>query len=356
MIDVKWRPEFPCKKDFGIAHIGCGGIVHQGHEPAYRNFDLHVVGAFDVRRANAEKLAAAFNIPKVYDTVDDLLSDPAVDVVDIAVPPWEQLGIVEKVAAAGKHMLCQKPLSDNFGEAVKIVEVAQRHGVKQAVNQQMRWTAGIAASHDLITRGYIGQPTDAQIEVSCHTDWGMWAWLAAQPGLEVLYHSIHYLDTLRFLFGNPDWITSRHARYAQQGDVKGESKTVTIWDYEAAGLQAVVNVNHYNVHGTTSATFRFLGTEGALEGRLGLMYSYPHGEPDSLVLRRKGQADEVFTFDQKWIPDAFVGPMAGLMCAIENDATPATDGIDNLDTLRAVHASYLSHAERRSVRLSDIKG
>jgi predicted dehydrogenase len=171
-----------------------------------------------------------------------------------------------------------------------------------------------------------------------------------------MYHSIHYLDALRFLFGNPDWITSRHARYALQGDVKSESKTVTIWDYEAAGLQALVNVNHYNIHGTTTATFRFCGTQGALEGKIGLMYNYPYGEPDSLVLRRKGQPDEVFAFDQKWIPDAFVGPMAGLMCAIETDGTPPTNGIDNLDTLRAVHASYLSHAERRSVRLADIKG
>ncbi len=356
MIAVKWRPEFPCKRDYSIAHIGCGGIVQQAHEPAYHNAGLRIVGVFDVYRANAEKLAAEWNIPKVYETVDDLLADPAVEIVDIAVPPWEQLAIVEKVAAAGKHMLCQKPLSDDFSQAVKIVELARQYGVKQAINQQMRWTAGIAASHDLITRGYIGQPTDAQIEVNCHTDWGMWSWLASRPHLEVLYHSIHYLDALRFLFGNPDWITSRHARYPLQGDVKGESKTVTVWDYEAAGLQALVNVNHYNIHGTTTATFRFSGTQGALEGKLGLMYNYPYGEPDSLVLRRKGQSDEVFAFDQKWIPDAFVGPMAGLMCAIETGGTPPTDGIDNLDTLRAVHASYLSHAERRSVRLAEIEG
>ncbi len=356
MIDVKWRPVFSCKTDFGIAHIGCGGIVQQAHEPAYHNAGLNIVGAYDLNRANAEKLAAEWDIPKVYDSVDDLLADPQVEIVDIAVPPWEQLALVEKVATAGKHMLCQKPLSTDFGEAVKIVETAQQSDVKQAVNQQMRWTAGIAASHDLIQRGYIGQPTEAQIEVICHTDWGMWPWLAAQPRLEVLFHSIHYLDALRFLFGNPDWITSRHARYALQGAVQGESKTVTVWDYEETGLQALVNVNHYNVHGTTTATFRFNGTEGALEGRLGLMYNYPHGEPDSLALRRKGLPDETFEFDQKWIPDAFVGPMAGLMCAIEEDGLAPTNGIDNLDTLRAVHASYLSHAERRSVRLDEIKG
>jgi len=355
MIDIDWRPKLGSKIDYGIAHIGCGGIVQYAHEPAYRKAGFRVVGAYDLNRATAEKVAAEWDIPRVYDSVDELLTDPAVDIVDISVPPWEQLAIVEKVAAAGKHMLCQKPLSNEFANAVKTVQIAHQHGVKQAVNQQMRWSAGIAASKDLITRGFIGQPTDAQIEVSCYTNWGLWPWLASQPVLEVKYHSIHYLDSLRFLFGDPDWVTSRHARYPLQGDVRGESKTITVWEYDNSDLQIITNVNHYNIHGTTIATFRFIGTEGALEGKIGLMYNYPHGEPDSLVLKRKDQDDVVFDLDEKWIPDAFVGPMAGLMQAIATNGTPPTDSADNLKLLRAIEASYVSHAERRSVRPTEIQ-
>jgi predicted dehydrogenase len=351
MIDVQWRVDLRGRIDYGIAHVGCGGIVQHAHAPAYRKAGFRIVGAFDLQRAHAEKFAADWNIPKVYDSLDELLADPAVDIVDIAVPPWEQVKVVERAAAAGKHMLCQKPLSDDLAQAEAIVALAQRYGVRQAVNQQMRWSAGIAASKDLIARGFIGQPTDAQIEVTCHTNWGLWPWLASQPRLEVMFHSIHYVDTMRYLFGDPDWITSRHARYAGQGDVRGESKTITIWDYDASGLQTLINVNHYNVHGTTSATFRFLGTEGALEGTIGLMYNYPVGDPDTLTLRRKGQPDVTFSFDEKWIPDAFVGPMAGLMHAIESGSAPPTDSADNLRTLRAVAAAYQSHAERRSIRL-----
>ena len=169
-----------------------------------------------------------------------------------------------------------------------------------------------------------------------------------------MFHSIHYLDSIRFLFGDPEWVTSRHTRYPEQGEVKGETKTVTVLDYQS-GLQALVAVNHYNLHGETSAVFKFIGTEGAIEGTIGLMYDYPAGRPDTLVYRKRGQDPVPVELDEMWIPDAFVGPMAGLMMAIEQDTTPPTDTLDNLNTLRVVNAAYRSAAENRSVRPSDIQ-
>ncbi|MAS33973.1 MAG: oxidoreductase [Anaerolineaceae bacterium] len=353
-LNVDWRPKLGRKTDYGIGSIGCGGIVQYAHMPAYQKAGFKLVAAYDLNRETAEKLAADNQIPNVYDTLDELLADPAVEVVDIAVPPWTQLAIVEKVAAAGKHMLCQKPLSDTFSEAVKIVELGRQAGIKQAINHQMRWDAGIAASKDIIEQGLIGTPTDAQIQVTCETPWHMWPWLAAVPGLEIMFHSIHYLDSIRFLFGDPEWVTSRHTRYPEQGEVKGETKTVTVLDYQS-GLQALVAVNHYNLHGETSAVFKFIGTEGAIEGTIGLMYDYPAGRPDTLVYRKRGQDPVPVELDEMWIPDAFVGPMAGLMMAIEQDTTPPTDTLDNLNTLRVVNAAYRSAAENRSVRPSDIQ-
>ncbi len=352
--DIQWRPHIGRKTDYGIGAIGCGGIVQYGHMLAYKKAGFRVVATYDIQRANAEKVAQEFGA-RVHDTLDDLLADPAVEVVDIAVPPWEQLKVVEKVAAAGKHMLCQKPLSDQFASAVRVVELAKQAGLKQAVNHQMRWDAGIAASKQIIQKGMIGQPTESQIQVSSETPWHMWPWLASAPRLEVQYHSIHYLDATRYLFGDPEWVTSRHARYAAQGEVRGETKTITVLDY-ANGLQALVAVNHYNMHGEVYATFRFYGTEGAIEGTIGLMYNYPTGRPDTLIFRQKGKDPVEMTLDEMWIPDAFVGPMAGLMNAVETDTLPPTNTEDNLNTLRVVEAAYLSMNENRSVRPSEIKG
>src|SRR5574341_1325055 len=158
-----------------------GGIVQYAHMPAYKKAGFRAVACYDINREAAEKVAREFGIPKIYDSLDELLAEPQVEIVDIAVPAWEQLKIVERVAAAGKHMLCQKPLSEDYAEAVKIVDLAKKAGLKQASNHQMRWDAGIAASRDLIKRGVIGAPTDAQIQVSCQTPWHMWPWLASAP-------------------------------------------------------------------------------------------------------------------------------------------------------------------------------
>ena len=275
--------------------------------------------------------------------------------MDIAVQPWHQREIAEKALAAGKHLLCQKPLSDVFSNAVAIVEAGQKAGRKVAVNQQMRWSAGIAAARDLIQRGFIGQPTDAQIQVTTNTPWHMWPWLANAPRLEVQYHSIHYIDSMRSLFGNPEWVTSRHAKYPKQG-AKAETKTITVLDY-VGGLQAMVAVNHHDESGDGYATFRFLGTEGLIKGTIGLMYNYPHGRPDTFEIHSNVFEPETWfniKLEGMWIPDAFIGPMASLMEAIQTDGVPVTDATDNLNTLRIIEAAYLSAAENRSVRPADI--
>lgn len=350
---IDWRPKLGQKTDYGIGFVGCGGIVQYAHIPAYKKAGFRMVAAFDINREASEKVHQLSGTAKVHDSLDALLADPDVDIVDIAVMPWTQLEVVKKVAAAGKHMLCQKPLSDTFSEAVQIVELARKAGVKQAINHQMRWDSGVAAAKIMIERGMIGQPTDAQIQVSCETPWHMWPWLANAPRLEVMYHSIHYLDAMRFLFGSPEWVTSRHAKYANQGDVRAETKTITVLDY-ANGLQVMVAVNHYNLHTEPSAIFRFLGTDGGIEGTIGLMYNYPAGRPDTLVYRQKGTDPVELSLDEMWIPDAFVGPMAGLMHAIETDGTPATDTADNLNTLRIIEAAYRSAAANRSIRPAEI--
>lgn len=356
--ELDYKPRLGTKTDYGIAFCGTGGIIQYAHIPAYRKAGFNIVGCYDLNYETAQKVAREHNIPKAYATLDEMLADPAVEIVDIAVPAWEQLKVVEKIAAAKKHMLCQKPLADNFADAVKIVELGKRAGVKQAINHQMRWDAGIHASKHLIEAGVIGQPTDAQIQISCLTPWHMWPWLAAVPRLEIMFHSIHYLDTMRYLFGDPEWVTSRHTRYPNQGNVQGETKTITVLDY-ASGLQALIAVNHYNEWAETFATFRFIGTEGAIDGTIGLMYDYPAGKPDTITITSSqyGKGVKITpTLEERWIPDAFVGTMASLMQAIETDSTPEHNSTeDNLNTQRVIWAAYQSAAENRSVAPREVK-
>jgi len=355
LLDLNYKPYLPPKTDYGIGIVGCGGIVNYAALPTYRDHNLNVVGCYDVNRETAEETARKFDLPTIYDSVEALANDPKIEIAEISVPPQFQLGIARTCVEAGKHLLCQKPLSNDLSQAAEIVRLAREAGVKLAVNQQLRWGQGIRAAKNLINQGWIGQVTDASIQVSVNTPWDMWGWLVESPRLEILYHSIHYIDAMRSLFGDPVWITSRHARYPLQGEMEGETKTITILDYES-GLQAFIADNHYNQSDDYFAIFRFIGTEGVITGTLGAMYNYPHGRPDTLEWSsHKHYPDKRFEakLEGQWIPDAFIGPTASLMQAIQEDGVPETDGADNLQTLRVVEAAYLSAAENRSVRLDE---
>jgi predicted dehydrogenase len=346
--------QLPPKIDYGIAFIGCGGIVNYGHIPSYQAHGFNMIGGYDIDPEAAKKTVQEHGLQKVYATLDDVLNDPLIQIVDIATMAWDRRAIVETVSAAGKHMLCQKPLSDKYVEAVEMTDIAQRANLKIAVQQQFRWSSLIRSVRALLVEGWVGEVLDAEIQVSIHTPWDMWPWIASQPRLEVLYHSIHYLDSLRFLFGDPVLVTSRHTKYPAQ-QARGETKTITVWDYPN-GLQILISICHFDWSPALYSLLRVLGTEGVIEGTIGTNYDYPHGRNDTIRFTSRTHSERNFsaTLPGRWIPDAFYGPMASLMEAIQTGGEPITSARDNLGTLRVVEASYRSMSEACSVSPSEI--
>ena len=346
--------KLPPKTDYGIAFVGCGGIVNYGHIPSYKANGFNMIGGYDINQEAAEKTVQTHGLKKLYTSLEEMLSDPLVEIVDIAAVAWEQKNIVAKAVPAGKHMLCQKPFSHHYAEAVEMTNLAEGASLKIAVHQQFRWSSIIRAVRALLGEGWVGQVLDVQVQVSIHTPWDMWPWIASQPRLEVLYHSIHYLDSLRYLFGDPALITSRHTKHPTQ-QAKGETKTITVWEYES-GLQILIAICHFDWSPGLYSLFRVLGTDGLIEGTIGTNYDYPDGRNDTIKFtsREHPELDFSATLLGKWIPDAFYGPMASLMEAIQTNSEPITSARDNLGTLRVVEAAYRSMKEARSVSPSEI--
>jgi predicted dehydrogenase len=169
-----------------------------------------------------------------------------------------------------------------------------------------------------------------------------------------MYHSIHYHDSLRFLFGDPERVTAVHGRFPGQPET-GETRTATVLEYES-GLITLVDVNHHNWSDDAYARFRFLGSGGIIAGTIGLLYDYPHGRVDTLSYQANAEPRvwHDASLHTRWIPDAFAGPMASLMEAIETGGEPETSGEDNLGTLRVVHAAYRSAAEGRGIAPAEV--
>lgn len=357
-LDLDYRPSLPENRSMGIGIVGAGEIVQSCHLPAYRMAGFKIVGIYDVNSERAAKLADEFGIGKVYRSYEELLADREVVVVDLAVPAKVQPALAAKAAQAGKHLLCQKPLAESFDEARGIAEACEQAGIKAAVNQQMRWSPGIKASHTIIARGWLGELLQATITVNVKQEFANWTFLREIETLEFMYHSIHYMDTIRYLLGNPEYIYADGARFPGQL-TRGETRTLLHIRYPGE-CRGIIHDNHNHI-GTLEdryATFRFEGTEGIIKGTNGSLYNYPVGREDTLSYYSKRLHPDYWFTPQlhgRWFPHAFMGTMGELMLAIEQDREPTNSVRDNLDTLRMVFGAYTSMKENRPVYLSEMK-
>lgn len=327
----------------GVAIVGAGAIVDVAHLPAYSRLGLDVVGILDTNLARATEVAERHGIASVYRSLEELLADPRVEVVDIAVVPQAQPEIVRAALAAGKHLLCQKPLALDVAQAHELAALAAESGRMVAVNQQLRFDEGMAALNAMVRAGWIGQPTTMSFTVNITTDWSAWPWLVISDRLEIMYHSIHYLDAIRAVLGDPVRVFATGSRTPDQAAV-GETRTISTLVFDN-DVRAVLHVTHENRSDDPEALFRIDGSHGSIKGTLGLLYNYPHGRPDTLeVFSRVVPTDGwvPYPVTSRWLPDAFAGPMASLLRSISTGEPPATAAADNVRTVELVHALYES--------------
>lgn len=326
-----------------IGIVGSGAVLDVAHLPVYRAAGIPVPAIWARNRAHAERLAHAHGIGRVHATLDELLADPEVAVVDIAVVPEAQLEIALRALDAGKDLMCQKPLALDVRDAARIVERAGARGRLVAVQQQMRFEEGVLAARAMVRAGWIGEVTAITVDVDIATDFAGWGWLGQVPRLEILFHSIHYIDTIRAFLGDPVAVFGTQWRRPGQKPI-GETRTVSVLLYPG-DVRAIVHANHENVAGDNEARFRVDGSAGSIRGTIGLLYDYPKGRPDTLEVWSSFLPTDgwlAYPVTGRWIPDAFLGPVGSLLRAIADGGEPETSARDNLRTLRVVDALYRS--------------
>src|SRR3954471_24709638 len=166
-MDLNIQAPLPQRKDFRIGILGSGFIVNECHLVAYRKAGFNPVAIASRTREPAERTAQRHHITKVYDTYEQLLDNPEIEVLDIAVPPNAQLGLIKAACARKtiKGILAQKPLGMNYAEAVEAVAACESAGIVLAVNQNMRYDQSVRAAKTLLENGTIGESVFATIEM-----------------------------------------------------------------------------------------------------------------------------------------------------------------------------------------------
>ncbi len=347
---LDYRPSPRLHPDLGIGIIGAGGIVRNAHLPAYRAAGFPVVAIADVRAGAAEEVGRQFGIPQRVSDYRHLLENPAVKVVDIAIPGEGRVEVVRDVAAAGKHILIQKPMANTLTEAVTIVRLAREAGVLLAVNQNARWAPPYRATWSLLRQGFLGtvyhvthlmrnnqdsQPTLQQ------------SWYAREPRFQMVQYTVHYIDLLRFWVGRePRRVWAQTSRKPGQA-FRGEVIATLVLDF-GPELQAII-LDHNASWPECPVTVEFVveGTDGQIVGDV---------QQNRLQVRHRTWPRMAWepALEGRWFPTAFAGTMGDLLDAIADARPPAVSGDDHLRTLAIIEAAYLSAAEGRAVAPSDL--
>ncbi|HUY35953.1 MAG TPA: Gfo/Idh/MocA family oxidoreductase [Pirellulales bacterium] len=363
-LDLDYRPRLPKQKKVGIGCIGAGFIMADCHLVAYREAGFQPLAITSRTRDRARGVAERHGIPKVYETYQELLADRRIEVIDIAVPPDVQLAVVREAVKHKDHLrgiLAQKPLGMNYAEAKQIVGLCRRAGVTLAVNQNMRYDQSVRACKHLLSRGDLGEPVLATIDMRAIPHWMPWQERLGWVTLRIM--SIHHLDAFRYWFGDPLRVFAsvrtdpRTARKFKHTD----GICLYILEY-ANGLRAMSCDDVWTgpaLEGGESAIsvrWRVEGTDGLAHGTIGWP-DYPRRTASTLDFTTLKQSGYWFQprWKEVWFPDAFAGPMAQLLCALEENREPEISGRDNLKTMALVDACYRSVDEHRAVALSEIK-
>jgi len=324
-----------------IVIIGAGGIVNDAHLPAYRLAGLPVAGLYDIDGGKAAALAAKWNTRAIA-TLGEAAATPGA-VFDLALPPAAHLDVLPKLPR-GATVLLQKPMGRDLDEATAILKLCRERELTAAVNFQLRFSPMLLAVADALERGWLGRLVDVEVHLNLVTPWHLFPFLKGMKRVEISVHSIHYLDTIRALLGNP---TGVHARTLGHPSTElAQTRTSALFDF--APDQRVtfsINHNHDFGHRFQDANLRFEGTDGAAMIKLGVLLDYPKGEPDELWITRKGEDWTQVPLSGGWFPHAFMGTMSNLQrFAAGEDKALHTSVEDAWNTMALAEAAYASAA------------
>lgn len=184
----------------GAAVIGVG-IYGVNHARVYREHpDTELVAVWSRSERRARQVGRDYQCRWTTD-LDTLADDPRIHLVSVATPDFCHTEPVLKMLAAGKHVLVEKPMATSVAECRRMMEAAERAGLKLMVNFHNRWYPSLVKARQLIEQGHIGKPVMAFIRLSDRievaTEWLSWA---GRSGPE-WFLMPHTVDLARWLMG-----------------------------------------------------------------------------------------------------------------------------------------------------------
>lgn len=336
-----------------IVVVGAGGIVAAAHLPAYQKRGWSVIGICDPSLEKAERLAAQWGIPNTASHVSALLANLAKQnifpsnpiIFDIAVPASVLQEVLLELPPHS-FVLMQKPMGESKVQAEAILQIVKEKKFSAAVNFQLRFAPGVLKLMDLLRNGELGIIHEIHADVRVHTPWHLWDFLKGIEAMEILYHSIHYIDLIRQLARQglpeapllPSRVVASTWKSASSADLTATQSAIHL--HYSPLVRCTISTSHHHHYGNTfqHAYVVVEGAAGAVRFEMGVLKNYPDGEADALYLN-KGAGWESIQLNGDWFPDAFGESMKQMLDWASKGIVPSHTADDAYLTMCTVEAA-----------------
>lgn len=304
--------------------IGASTIAEQHMIGAIRTTGGEVAAVVSTTAARARDYAAQHGIPAAGDSLSLVLEDPSIDAVYISSTNEKHREQALAAIAAGKHVLCEKPLAMTVAEAAGMVRAAEAAGVTFATNHHLRCSGSHRLVRDLIRDGRIGRVLSLRIFHAVHLPPHLQGWRINDPaagGGVIPDITVHDADVARFLLGeDPETVV---AQMGSSGMGQGvEDSAMSVWTMPSG---AMVMSHESFTHPFAGSGLEVHGTLGSIFAR-GVMTQQPVGEVE--LVTKAGREPVPFSPH-----NLYVQGLIDFLAATEGKGQPAATGWDGVASL-----------------------
>lgn len=295
--------------------------------------DAELVAVVSRSAARGCAFAGDLGIPVSTTSLKSLLAETAIDAVYVSTNNARHRDDTLEAAAAGLHVLCEKPLGLTLYDAVEMARACDRAGVVLATNHHMRGAATHRAIRDLVQTGQIGRPLAARVMYCEYLPKELQTWRTKdkEQGGVIYDLTVHNVDVLRFVLADePVEVMSMKAS-SLIGENGVEDQVQSIVNF-ASGLIAYMHEGQVFAHHETALEIH--GTEGSIYGR-GVLDEAPSGR---VYLRRSTEMTEI-PVEPANLYAATIAQFDAAVLHGERPAATGWDGVASLATALAVRRS-----------------
>ena len=210
-------------KPFGLGVIGMGGFAIYAAQQFLQHPGVKLVGIAGSTRAEAVTTARRFGAEQ-FATIDELLASPDVDIIYIASPPFLHYPQSLMALAAGKHVVCEKPLAIDPAHGRELVEKARAKNLLMVTNLMLRYAPLVGRVKQLIDQKLLGELLHGYFE-NYAIDEGLgpdhWFWDREKSGGIFIEHGVHFFDMVASWIGNGEVVASQAITRPAGGDRAG---------------------------------------------------------------------------------------------------------------------------------------